>query len=88
MNTNLLLLLLCTFSMSILNVICSVEDGSFFETDANFGRIHRNLLQSEEEDEVSDDTEGSEAVENKIEEIEEKPPKKGLFVEGEELTGN
>ena len=41
----------CTISFLMSNVLGSVESGSFFEADADLGRIQRNLLQTEDENE-------------------------------------
>ena len=49
--TNVRTVGLCTVSLLISNVLGSVESGSYFEADADLGRIQRNLLQTEDENE-------------------------------------
>lgn len=75
-----------TACISITEVICSIGEGSFLETDAGFRRIQRNLLQeNEESDDTNDVTDGELATE-KPEEPKVEPPK-GIFEKGVDLTG-
>jgi len=88
MNNKVVLLFVCIISNAIPKILCSVEDGSFFETDADFRRMHRNLLQTDEGNDVSDETDEGETVENKVEPTEPPPPpQKGIFEVQEELNG-
>jgi len=87
MKTAYLFLVVCTFSNSISQILGNVESGSFFETDADLRRIHRNLLQTEEGNEA-DETVNDESVEIKT--TEEPPREEGkwdLFTPGEDLLG-
>ena len=89
MNTKLLLLVASVFSMLMWKVLCTMEDGPVFAADSNFMRVHRNLLQVEN-DEADEDEEISdgETPTNKVEEEKQEPEKKkGLFEKGVDLTG-
>ena len=73
-------------SISITNVLCSIEERSFLETDAAFRRIQRNLLQEDEGSEDTNEVSDGESATEKVEEPKVEPPK-GIFEKGVDLTG-
>ena len=74
-----------TFSTTISQAVGSAEDGSFFEVDADFKRLHRNLLQYDD-DEDTEEPVGVDTSDDSLEE-EEKDKETGLFVPGEDQLG-
>ena len=80
------LLLATIVSISITNVLCSIEERSFLETDAAFRRIQRNLLQEDEGSEDTNEVSDGESATEKAEEPKVEPPK-GIFEKGVDLTG-
>ena len=93
MKSTYFLLAVFTLSTSICKVLSSAGDGSFFESDTDFRRIHRNLLQDTEyTDELNDGENGDEsdgmtnvAEEGKEEEVTKETD---LFTPGENKLGN
>ena len=75
-----------TACISITEVICSIGEGSFLETDAGFRRIQRNLLQENEGSDDTNDVSDGELATEKPEEPKVEPPK-GIFEKGVDLTG-
>jgi len=75
-----------TACISITEVICSIGEGSFLETDAGFRRIQRNLLQENEGSDDTNDVSDGELATEKPEEPKVEPPK-GMFEKGVDLTG-
>jgi len=71
---------------AITQVICSIDERSFLETDAGFRRIQRNLLQEDDGLDETNDVSDGESVTEKPEPVTE-PPKKGIFEKGEDMTG-
>ena len=71
---------------AITQVICSIDERSFLETDAGFRRIQRNLLQEDDGLDKTNDVSDGESATEKPEPVTE-PPKKGIFEIGEDMTG-
>ena len=87
MKTTYFLFVVLTLSTSISKVIGSVGPVlTFFESDADFKHIHRNLLQ--EDDENEDTTELNDVENVGDDNSEEKDEKKGLFEPGTPKLGN
>ena len=75
-----------TACISITEVICSIGEGSFLETDAGFRRIQRNLLQENEGSDDTNDVSDGELATEKPEEPKAEPPK-GIFEKDVDLIG-
>ena len=86
MKTYAILFTAFAISNAITQVICSIDERSFLETDAGFRRIQRNLLQEDDGLDETNDVSDGESVTEKPEPVTE-PPKKGIFEKVEDMTG-
>ena len=86
MNSYIWFFVASTACISITEVICSIGEGSFLETDAGFRRIQRNLLQENEGSDDTNDVSDGELATEKPEEPKAEPPK-GIFEKDVDLIG-